>query len=88
MNRESDRIIWMKAEMEKGTVRIISAYAPQTGCEAQEKDDFWSMLGDLLTRIQEAETVWIGAYFNGHVGEGSKQRSIGNAGKTRGWNDK
>ena len=48
-----------EVEVEKVTVHIISAYAPQTGCEAQEKDDFWSMLEDLLTRIPEAEAVWI-----------------------------
>ena len=47
----------------------------QTGCEAQEKDDFWSMLGDLLTRIPEAEAVWIGWDLNGHVGEGSRGAS-------------
>ena len=82
VNRESDRIIWMKAEVEKVTVHIISAYAPQTSCEAQEKYDFWSMLGDLLTRIPEAEAVWIGADFNGHVGEGSRGASevLGNTG--------
>ena len=65
----------LSVEVEKVTVRIISACATQTGCEAQEKDDFWSMLGDLLTRIPEAEVVWIGADLNGHVGAGSRGAS-------------
>ncbi|KAK3511342.1 hypothetical protein QTP70_003067 [Hemibagrus guttatus] len=46
-------------------------YAPQVGCELEEKERFWSELDEAMERIPTGERVVIGADFNGHVGEGN-----------------
>ena len=40
VNRESDRLIWMKLAVGNVTVNMVSAYAPQVGTTDIEKDDF------------------------------------------------
>ncbi|KAK3542797.1 hypothetical protein QTP70_003002 [Hemibagrus guttatus] len=46
-------------------------YAPQVGCELEEKERFWSELDEVMESIPTGERVVIGADFNGHVGEGN-----------------
>ncbi|KAI5090194.1 hypothetical protein C0J45_20329, partial [Silurus meridionalis] len=48
---------------------VISAYAPQVGCEMEEKERFWSELDDVVDGVPRKERLVIGADFNGHVGE-------------------
>ncbi|KAK3556763.1 hypothetical protein QTP70_016690, partial [Hemibagrus guttatus] len=48
-----------------------SGYAPQVGCELEEKERFWSELDEVMESIPTGERVVIGADFNGHVGEGN-----------------
>ncbi|KAK3545108.1 hypothetical protein QTP70_000787 [Hemibagrus guttatus] len=47
-------------------------YAPQVGCELEEKERFWSELDEVMESIPTGERVVIGADFNGHVGEGNR----------------
>ena len=63
-------------------LNIISAYAPQTGGEEEEKEDFWIDLDEVTNRIKEEENLVIWADFNGHVGEGNRgdEEVIGNYG--------
>ena len=68
VRRPSDRIIWMKVEMEQQVVNIMSAYAPQAGCTGEEKEKFWEEIEEELRRIPTSEKLWIGGDFNGHVG--------------------
>ncbi|XP_047469167.1 craniofacial development protein 2-like [Penaeus chinensis] len=49
-------------------VNIVSAYAPQTDCNAEEKDEFYEKLDDELREIPTSEKLWIGGDFNGHCG--------------------
>ncbi|KAK3507776.1 hypothetical protein QTP70_000336, partial [Hemibagrus guttatus] len=49
----------------------LSGYAPQVGCELEEKERFWSELDEVMESIPTGERVVIGADFNGHVGEGN-----------------
>ncbi|KAK3573176.1 hypothetical protein QTP86_014847, partial [Hemibagrus guttatus] len=42
---------------------------PETGCELEEKERFWSELDEVMESIPTGEKVVIGADFNGHVGE-------------------
>ncbi|KAK3530217.1 hypothetical protein QTP86_020157 [Hemibagrus guttatus] len=49
-----------------------SGYAPQVGCELEEKERFWSELDEVMESIPTGERVAIGADFNGHVGEGNR----------------
>ena len=69
MNRESDRLIWMKLAVDNMTVNVVSAYAPQVGATDIDKEDFWNSLGSVMTKISRSETVWLGSDLNGHVGE-------------------
>ncbi|KAK3891926.1 hypothetical protein Pcinc_004232 [Petrolisthes cinctipes] len=43
-NRCSDRVMSIKLMYGKDTFNIISAYAPQTGCSIEEKEDFWQQM--------------------------------------------
>ncbi|KAK3515337.1 hypothetical protein QTP70_017194, partial [Hemibagrus guttatus] len=52
-------------------IYIRSGYAPQVGCELEEKERFWSELDEVMESIPTGERVVIGADFNGHVGEGN-----------------
>ncbi|KAF7651843.1 hypothetical protein LDENG_00104720, partial [Lucifuga dentata] len=51
---------------------VVSGYAPQVGCELEEKEKFWSELDEVMQSIPRGERVVIGADFNGHVGAGNR----------------
>ncbi|KAI5086393.1 hypothetical protein C0J45_2227 [Silurus meridionalis] len=70
--RVSDRVMNVKLEVEGMMINVISAYAPQVGCEMEEKERFWSELDDVVDGLPRKERLVIGADFNGHVGEGNR----------------
>ncbi|XP_047502966.1 uncharacterized protein LOC125048346 [Penaeus chinensis] len=70
VHRKSDRVMWVKMELVKEVVNIVCAYAPQVGCDAEEKENFWKTMGEVMLEIPGTEKVWIGADLNGHVGGG------------------
>ena len=72
MKRVSDRMIYMKMDIDGVMMTVISAYAPQVGCLMEEKDNFWTDLDGVVESIPKEERVVIGADFNGHVGEGNR----------------
>ena len=39
VKRESDRVMSMKLEIEGVGINIVSVYAPQVGCDMEEKDE-------------------------------------------------
>ncbi|KAK3560803.1 hypothetical protein QTP86_019503, partial [Hemibagrus guttatus] len=71
VKRVSDRVMSLKLEIEGVMVNVVSGYAPQVGCELEEKERFWSELDEVMESIPTGERVVIGADFNGHVGEGN-----------------
>ncbi|KAK3568621.1 hypothetical protein QTP86_010633 [Hemibagrus guttatus] len=71
MKRVSDRVMSLKLEIEGVMLNVVSGYAPQVGCELEEKERFWSELDEVMESIPTVERVVIGADFNGHVGEGN-----------------
>ncbi|KAK3553836.1 hypothetical protein QTP70_012206 [Hemibagrus guttatus] len=71
VKRVSDRVMSLKLEFEGVMLNVVSGYAPQLGCELEEKERFWSELDEVMERIPTGERVVIGADFNGHVGEGN-----------------
>ncbi|KAK3555065.1 hypothetical protein QTP86_007988 [Hemibagrus guttatus] len=71
VKRVSDRVMSLKLEIEGVMLNVVSGYAPQVGCELEEKERFWSELDEVMESIPTGERVVIGADFNGHVGEGS-----------------
>ena len=72
MKRVSDRIMYMKLDIEGVMMTVISAYATQVGCPREEKDKFWTDVDEVVESIPRDEGVVIGADFNGHVGEGNR----------------
>ncbi|KAK3532175.1 hypothetical protein QTP86_009196 [Hemibagrus guttatus] len=71
MKKVSDRVMSLKLEIEGVMLNVVSGYAPQVGCELEEKERFWSELDEVMETIPTGERVVIGADFNGHVGEGN-----------------
>ncbi|KAK3515943.1 hypothetical protein QTP86_004940, partial [Hemibagrus guttatus] len=71
VKRVSDRVMSVKLEIEGVMLNVVSGYAPQVGCELEEKERFWSELDEVMESIPTGERVVIGADFNGHVGEGN-----------------
>ncbi|KAK3556984.1 hypothetical protein QTP70_022328, partial [Hemibagrus guttatus] len=71
VKRVSDRVMSLKLEIEGAMLNVVSGYAPQVGCELEEKERFWSELDEVMESIPTGERVVIGADFNGHVGEGN-----------------
>ncbi|KAK3542477.1 hypothetical protein QTP86_027738 [Hemibagrus guttatus] len=61
----------LKLEIEGVMLNVVSGYAPQVGCELEEKERFWSELDELMESIPTGERVVIEADFNGHAGEGN-----------------
>ncbi|KAK3564719.1 hypothetical protein QTP86_024874, partial [Hemibagrus guttatus] len=72
VKRVSDRVMSLKLEIEGVMLNVVSGYAPQVGCELEEKKRFWSELDEVMESIPTGERVVIGADFNGHVGEGNR----------------
>ncbi|KAK3508896.1 hypothetical protein QTP70_013717 [Hemibagrus guttatus] len=71
VKRVSDRVMSLKLEIEGVMLNVVSGYAPQVGCELEEKERFWSELDEVMESIPTGERVVIGADYNGHVGEGN-----------------
>ncbi|KAK3524853.1 hypothetical protein QTP86_007842 [Hemibagrus guttatus] len=71
VKRVSDRVMSLKVEIEGVMLNVVSGYAPQVGCELEEKERFWSKLDEVMESIPTGERVVMGADFNGHVGEGN-----------------
>ncbi|KAK3550698.1 hypothetical protein QTP70_002384 [Hemibagrus guttatus] len=72
VKRVSDRVMSLKLEIEGVMLNVVSGYAPQVGCELEEKERFWSELDEVMESIPTGERVVIGADFNGHVVEGNR----------------
>ncbi|KAK3573200.1 hypothetical protein QTP86_015121, partial [Hemibagrus guttatus] len=71
VKRVSDRVMTLKLEIEGVMLNVVSGYAPQVGCELEEKERFWSELDEVMESIPTGERVVIETDFNGHVGEGN-----------------
>ncbi|MCJ8747404.1 hypothetical protein PDJAM_G00153150 [Pangasius djambal] len=71
VKRVSDRVMSLKLEIEGVMLNAVSGYAPQVGCELEEKERFWTELDEVVESIPTGERVVIGADFNGHVDEGN-----------------
>ncbi|XP_066980071.1 uncharacterized protein [Macrobrachium rosenbergii] len=57
----------VKLCLEGKIVNLMSAYAPQTGCDEVEKVTFWEEMDQQLSEIPADERLIIGGDMNGHV---------------------
>ena len=58
----------MKLVTSSKTYSIITAYAPQQGCEDEEKEKFWNELAEVTDNIKQTEVIPLPGDLNGHVG--------------------
>ncbi|XP_037792856.1 craniofacial development protein 2-like [Penaeus monodon] len=71
VNRKSDRLMRVRIQVENRIINIVSAYAPQTGCEEEEKEEFWDNIERVIQNVPPSEVLRVGGDLNGHVGEGN-----------------
>ncbi|KAK3511475.1 hypothetical protein QTP70_008958 [Hemibagrus guttatus] len=71
VKRVSDRVMSLKLEIEGVLLNVVSGYAPQVGCELEEKERFWSELDEVRPT---GERVVIGADFERVKREVSKAK--------------
>uniref|UniRef100_A0AAR2IVR4 Endonuclease/exonuclease/phosphatase domain-containing protein n=1 Tax=Pygocentrus nattereri TaxID=42514 RepID=A0AAR2IVR4_PYGNA len=72
VKRVSDRIMSLKLEVDGVILNVVSSYAPQVGCQLEEKEEFWSKMDEVVDGVPREERLVISADFNGHVGEGNR----------------
>ena len=68
VSRTNDRVMSVKLGIGETVVNVICAYAPQVGCQDEEKETFWRQMDQELRAIQEGQMVIVGGDLNGHVG--------------------
>ena len=64
----SARIIVLRVVVGRSVVNLVSVYAPQSGREKEEKEEFFTVLGKILSDIDVGERLLICGDMNGHVG--------------------
>ena len=62
----------MKLDVERTPLNVIGAYAPQVDCAAEEKEEFWTKLEEVVESVGRGEGLVIGADLNRHVGAGNR----------------
>ncbi|KAI5106538.1 hypothetical protein C0J45_4235 [Silurus meridionalis] len=67
VKRVSDRVMIVKLEVEGVMINVISAYAPQVGCEMEENEKFWSELDEVVEGNPRNKRLVIWADFYRHV---------------------
>ena len=68
MERINQRLMKIKILLGKSIYSIFSAYAPQSGLPAQEKEAFWERFEEEVARVPSVEGIIIGGDLNGHIG--------------------
>lgn len=68
VNRRDDRIMSVGLDIGGATTNIVSAYAPQVGCDDEDKENFWRALDQEIGEIPTDERCFLGTDLNGHIG--------------------
>ena len=68
VERISCRVMKVKLCCGGHMLNIISAYAPQVGCEEEVKVRFWRDMDETITSVELEERLFIGGDLNGHIG--------------------
>ena len=64
----SERLMVVRVIVGRTVLNLISAYAPQAGRPMPEKEEFFTLLGKIVSEIDDGEKLLIGGDLNGHVG--------------------
>ena len=85
VKRWSERIMVMRVVVGRSVVNLVSVYAPQSGRGKEEKEEFFTVLGKILSDIDVGERLLICGDMNGtevdgfegvHVGYGFGRRNV------------
>ena len=68
IERYDNRMMKIKMVIGRKVVQIFSVYAPQVGCSAHDKEQFWNKLEDEIGRVPQSEGIIIGGDEKAHVG--------------------
>ncbi|WKY13292.1 hypothetical protein Q1695_004255 [Nippostrongylus brasiliensis] len=68
VKRFSDRLMKIMVITENERLHFFTAYAPQTGCSEQVKEEFWTLLHEKTAEIPQEEMIVVAGDLNGHVG--------------------
>ena len=68
VKRLSARLLVLRMAVGKVVVNIVCVYAPQVGRPAEEKEEFLTVLGDVLRRVCDHEDLIVCGDMNCHVG--------------------
>ncbi|XP_055388280.1 craniofacial development protein 2-like [Condylostylus longicornis] len=75
VKRISDRLMYVKMVIENKIYNIMSAYAPQTGCDSQTKLLFFESLEETMQAISLNEAIILCGDLNGHIGRANGTNS-------------
>ena len=64
------RLMVVRVIVGRTVLILISAYAPQAGRHMPEKEEFFALLGKIVSEIDDGEKLLICGDLNGHVGAG------------------
>ena len=71
LRRVSERLMVVRVIVGRTVLNLISAYAPQAGRPMLEKKEFFTLLGKIVSEIDDGEKLLICRDLNGHVGVGA-----------------
>ncbi|KAI5720850.1 hypothetical protein M8J77_012470 [Diaphorina citri] len=75
INRRSDRVMSVKLQLDDMEINVLSTYAPQVGCDDEEKEAFWREVEQEVTSIPSNERIIFGGDLNGHIGKGNTEET-------------
>ena len=67
--RTSDRVMAVKIVLSDNVWTIVSAYAPQVGCDEDTTNAFCNELEAVIMKVPHKENLVLAGDLNGHVGE-------------------
>ena len=71
VERYDDRLMKVVFVIESRKIHFFTAYAPQAGCSALEKEAFWDLLDSKTMLVPADELLFVAGDLNGHVGKHS-----------------
>ncbi|VDP13577.1 unnamed protein product [Heligmosomoides polygyrus] len=67
VGRFVDRLMKIVVAVEERLCHFFSAYAKQTGCSEQTKDEFWSLLDEKTAEVPSQDMIVVVGGLNGRV---------------------
>ncbi|VDP05365.1 unnamed protein product [Heligmosomoides polygyrus] len=70
-----DRLMKIVVAAKERLYHFFSAYAPQTGCSDQAKEEFWNLLDEKTAEVPPKDVIIVAGDLNGHVGDAKDRYS-------------